>query len=413
MLTFEDSLAAAIRASAGTPRPLAPGECQSARLQRCPLCNAATLDYTSEVHIKNEALRKFWNTVRAGIPLDPLVVSPRGREYRTVTKRRVFLSGKSIRLGLIHPVEEIGIRPFEVLWCAIEPREHAAIYRTALDAMQNPRLLPLAEQLSYVVIKGTYTEFAVVFNVRDASATVRRAANSLSKTLTNSCKGISGVFLYQDESSPGYYMGSRGAGVHPRITRIFGKSEIQTNVLGRSFRFSPLSFSQVNLSLVESMITKARELLALKGQMMLFDLYSGYGLFALCLAQFAAGVNGLEISPASVTAALANARRQRVPNARFFRADVNVESIGRAMRRSAEADAVILDPPRSGTAQGVIECIAARRPAKVLHIFCNIDLIRRELKRWTDCGFKPVRVIPFDMFPGTSAVEMMVLLERR
>jgi tRNA/tmRNA/rRNA uracil-C5-methylase (TrmA/RlmC/RlmD family) len=83
------------------------------------------------------------------------------------------------------------------------------------------------------------------------------------------------------------------------------------------------------------------------------------------------------------------------------------------MKSSRGNDAILLDPPRSGTDKEVIEYIAARKPTRVLHIFCNVDIMPNELKRWTESGYSITRAIPFDMFPGTSAIEMMVLLTPR
>jgi tRNA/tmRNA/rRNA uracil-C5-methylase (TrmA/RlmC/RlmD family) len=74
-------------------------------------------------------------------------------------------------------------------------------------------------------------------------------------------------------------------------------------------------------------------------------------------------------------------------------------------------DAILLDPPRGGTAPGVIECAAARRPGRVVHMFCNVDIMPAEIARWKAAGYMPVRGVPFDMFPGTDETEVMVLFE--
>ncbi|MBP1679083.1 MAG: tRNA (uracil-5-)-methyltransferase family protein, partial [Bacteroidetes bacterium] len=63
-----------------------------------------------------------------------------------------------------------------------------------------------------------------------------------------------------------------------------------------------------------------------------------------------------------------------------------------------------------GTAPGVIEGIAAKKPARVVHIFCNIDGIAGELQRWAARGYAAQRAIPYDLFPGTASVEIMILL---
>jgi 23S rRNA (uracil1939-C5)-methyltransferase len=74
---------------------------------------------------------------------------------------------------------------------------------------------------------------------------------------------------------------------------------------------------------------------------------------------------------------------------------------------------VLLDPPRGGTESGVIEAVAERRPVRALHIFCNTEVIARELGRWKENGYAVTAAIPVDMFPGTAAVEIMTLLEKR
>jgi tRNA/tmRNA/rRNA uracil-C5-methylase (TrmA/RlmC/RlmD family) len=74
---------------------------------------------------------------------------------------------------------------------------------------------------------------------------------------------------------------------------------------------------------------------------------------------------------------------------------------------------VILDPPRRGTSKGVIEAVAARTPSRVLHVFCNPDVLATELQRWFVCGYDILRVVPFDLFPGTDEIETMVLLGPR
>jgi tRNA/tmRNA/rRNA uracil-C5-methylase (TrmA/RlmC/RlmD family) len=76
-------------------------------------------------------------------------------------------------------------------------------------------------------------------------------------------------------------------------------------------------------------------------------------------------------------------------------------------------EAVVLDPPRRGTEKGVIGAIANRGPVKILHIFCNVDIIPEELEQWKRVGYTVSRILPLDMFPGTPNLEVMVLLKPR
>ena len=411
MHTFEEYFTTVVRAAAIPPRIIQPGECQSAASKRCRLCFAVDLTYEKEIALKNKALREFWRHHVPQTPLSPLVVSPLGRAYRTVTKRKAFLRKGRAHLGLIDPSESGSERWFSVIRCAIEPEEHARIYSAIRACLEKPYSTDLGENMNYVIIKGSYTEFTVILNVGEISASIIRAANTLSKSLTYSCKNVVSLFLYEEASHGRYYMGAKNPGVQPHLKKIFGKSEIYQRIAGRGFLYSPLSFSQVNQSIVERLVAQAGELLAFNKNQTLYDLYCGYGLFSVCLADKVRRVVGVEVSPQSVEAAEANATRNSIANARFIRSDITATSLEHILKHASPDDVVLLDPPRNGTAEGVIEAIAARKPKRILHLFCNIDLLSSELQRWKSCGYKPIRAIPFDLFPGTSEVEIMVMLE--
>jgi tRNA/tmRNA/rRNA uracil-C5-methylase (TrmA/RlmC/RlmD family) len=411
MQPFAEHFASVIRATPSSPRLLSKGECQSPDGKICRLCYAAQLDYKSEAVLKNEALQRFWKTLRLPVILDPLVLSPLGRNYRSTTKRRVFPFRDSVRLGLISPNEKGELKPISVVQCAIEPISHSMIYNQIQESIVKPYAKRLARALNYVVIKGNYSEQTVIFNVKDISHDELHAANTLSKSLTKKNKSIVGLYLYEDSTSPQYYLGSKNKNRQPQFKKLFGKPDIFQRIAGRSFLYSPLSFSQINQSFVEKMIQTAERMLKPTAECMLFDLYCGYGLFALCLSDKVKNVVAADVSPSSIDSAIANAKRQNVRNARFLRTDIKAETIERITANATHKDVVLLDPPRNGTEAGVIECIAAKQPRRVVHIFCEIDLIAKELKRWEKSGYKPTHAIPLDLFPGTATVETMLLLE--
>jgi tRNA/tmRNA/rRNA uracil-C5-methylase (TrmA/RlmC/RlmD family) len=412
MRPFEDHFKTIIAQANLKKRSLTEGECQSPRSSRCSLCHAIDLEYEDEIRLKNQALRSFWEQFAFTKTIAQLVPSPLGRGYRTVTKRRAFKFRDSVKLGLITPTDEGSYKPFDVVRCAIEPAGHAPIYQRVQDILEKPYAGPIGDALGYAIIKGSYTEYTLILNVREMSPEVVHATNTLSKSLTHSFKEIVGIFLYEDTSDGRYYLGSSNR--KPiAFRKIFGKAEIYQRMCGKSFLYSPLSFSQVNMSIAEQFVTKAGELLGPTKEMRLTDLYCGYGLFALCLAESADSAVGVEIAVDSVASAIANAKRQKASNVRFVRSDITSETIPRLMAHARQQDVVLLDPPRSGTGVAVIECIAARKPARVLHIFCNVDIMPAELKRWEASGYMVEKAIPFDMFPGTPSVEMMVLLTGR
>jgi tRNA/tmRNA/rRNA uracil-C5-methylase (TrmA/RlmC/RlmD family) len=370
-----------------------------------------TLTYESEAHLKAEAAANFWSAVAGNVPLGPLVLSPRGRGYRTVSKRKSFRSRGTVRLGLIGPAEDPHAHGITVARCAIEPDIHAGIYRVMDEHLQERSMLPLADVLQYAIIKGNYLEQTILFNVRTITPEVVRTVNRLSRKITAQFGDrVAGVFLFEGEADGRYYLPSQDAGAVPRIRKVFGKGRLFVRIEGRPFLYPPLAFSQVNESLLDVFVGGVRTLLSPVNTETLLDLYCGYGLFALSLAPQVRSVLGAETSHQAVAAAEENAGLQKVSHARFVRAHLNSDSVRTITAKAPPGTLMILDPPRNGTAPGVIEALSERQPRKVVHIFCNMEVLASELLRWRKAGYKPEQGIPFDMFPGTPELEIMVLL---
>lgn len=407
-MLFEEAFARDRQKSAIPSRPLQGEECRSRMGAVCPVCYGSQLTYEQEWPLKAQAFETWWKGLRRPVRPDPLKPSPMGRYYRVVSKRKVYTHQNHVRLGLV----DVGRRkPFDVQLCAIEPLPHAAIYRHLAGLLDEPSYRNLAAAMSHVIVKGNYEEFTVILNVRRVSPADVQAANALSKAVSKKVPGIVGFFLFEG-SDDDYYMESRGS-KEKALHKIYGKSEIFGRFMARPFLFSPVCFTQVNPGVAEAMVLAAGQHLPLSPQASLFDLYCGYGLFSLCLAERVRGVTGVEMSPESIHAAEENARRQKVPNARFQVRTITGGTIARIMAPCREGDVVLLDPPRNGPAAGVVEGIVQAGPAAVCHIFCNVDRLDVDLRRWEAGGYVLERVLPMDMFPGTPSLEVMAFLRRR
>jgi 23S rRNA (uracil1939-C5)-methyltransferase len=394
-------------------RELKRGECQDRSGNKCTLCSAHKINYGDEYKIKNAALQEFWISHGFDTALGQLVASPLGRNYRIVTKRKVFSSGGEVQLGLIGIEEEsTGINPVRIDKCMIEPEKHSEIYRCVEVYLKRREFKEAAEAVNYVIIKGNYSEFTVIFNLAVFDSGMRQFINHLSKHLTAAVKDVIGVFVIVDEKRSRYYMPQQQKYQKHQLQKIFGKAEIFQRTGAKNFLFSPLSFSQTNLSIVETFVKTIGECLELKMQDRLLDLYCGYGVFSLSLSDSVKSATGIEISGDSVRDAKKNAERMKALNCKFIQSDIDEDNLERIFSSQNKIGKVILDPSRNGTKPGVIEIIAAKKVERAVHIFCNIDLMRVELERWKNCGYKIGRAVPFDMFPGTNEVEMMVVLQR-
>src|SRR5207247_10793440 len=131
---------------------------------------------------------------------------------------------------LLAATEEGAYKPFDVIRCAIEPSGHAPIYQKVQENLEKPSARPLTEALSYVIIKGSYTEYTLIFNVREITPDVVRTANTLSKSLTHSFKEIIGVFLYEDISSARHYLVRATRQRRQAMRKVYGNAEIYQRI---------------------------------------------------------------------------------------------------------------------------------------------------------------------------------------
>jgi tRNA/tmRNA/rRNA uracil-C5-methylase (TrmA/RlmC/RlmD family) len=404
---FSTALAEARRALPA----LLPGECRSSAGKPCTLCAGSTTAYDDEIRARNDALQAFWTALKFPLPLSPLVASPPGRHYRTVTKRKAYNGRRGVRLSLIDPTETTTAGSVDVLRCAIEPEHHAEVYSAVQDALEKPYTREFAEAIRYVVIKGNDRELTVILSVGGISSDVVRTANTLSRGLTHRCPQVTGVMLFEETGDGRYYLGSRDPSRRGSMKKIFGEALVYQKFGGKGFLFPALAFTQANASLVDRLIADARLACGPMEGRTLYDLYCGYGVFALTVGEGARQAVGIERSPEAIGAASDNARRQHARFARFLRSDISAESLAAPLGQVRPEDVVLLDPPRGGTARGVIEAIASKEPRTVIHLICNIDLLGSEIRRWTQSGYSLVSVTPYDMFPGTNEVEIMLVLQ--
>lgn len=179
------------------------------------------------------------------------------------------------------------------------------------------------------------------------------------------------------------------------------------------------SFFQVNTAQAEKLVACVIE--GLGGRMaedgpeglddlLIADLYAGGGTFSVPLAQAGAEVLAVEAAGSSVRDLRRNADLNRV----------DVEVIGgdaaRELPELGDLDALVVDPPRAGLADGVVESIAAAEPTRVAYVSCDPATWARDVARFEACGYRLESVQPVDLFPQTYHVEVVSIfarLERR
>lgn len=174
--------------------------------------------------------------------------------------------------------------------------------------------------------------------------------------------------------------------------------------------FGPVDFVQINRDVNASMVAAAMDLLMPTRDDSVLDLFCGLGNFTLPAALRSRRVVGVEGDSALVAKAEANAARNGVGNAAFFRENL-FEPAEFGPWADAAYDLVLLDPPRAG-ASALLARMAHWRPRRVVYISCHPGSLARDAEILVHSqGFKLTCAGVMDMFPHTTHVESMAVFE--
>lgn len=238
----------------------------------------------------------------------------------------------------------------------------------------NTKRLPMAEQIVDGIVAGVPEVKSIVQNINDKKT--NRLLSDKNKTL-------------------------------------WGADEIHDQLLGIDFAISPLSFYQVNPQQTERLYQTAIDNAGLDGSQTVIDAYCGIGTISLAVAKHAKQVYGVEIVPAAIDDAKHNAKRNGIKNAKFVVGKAE-EQFAKWQEDGLKPDVVIVDPPRKGLAESLIEATGKMAPQKVIYVSCNPATLVRDIQRFAEQGYhvtKPIQ--PVDQFPQTTHVESVTVLERQ
>lgn len=216
--------------------------------------------------------------------------------------------------------------------------------------------------------------------------------------------GLKGIVLGVNEKRNNVILGDR-------YRTLWGDDFLMDEMCSLSFRLSVPSFYQVNTPQAERLYSLALDFAALDGSETAVDLYCGIGTITLCLARRVKKAIGAEIVPQAIEDAKQNARRNGIENVEFFCGDAS-EVAAKLAAEGARPDVVTVDPPRKGLAEDVVASIAQMAPKRVVYVSCDPATLARDVKRFSENGYRPVKAAAVDLFPRTCHVESVALLVR-
>ena len=193
------------------------------------------------------------------------------------------------------------------------------------------------------------------------------------------------------------------------VQTYFGEGFLMEEMDGLQFKIGPKSFFQTNYKQALELYRKTLEFADLKGDEVVYDLYTGTGTIAQYVARNAKQVIGIESVPEAIEAAKEHAKLNGLENCTFYCGDMKAIFNDEFLENHPKADVLITDPPRDGMHQKVVEQILKLAPEKIVYVSCNSATQARDLALMKE-QYKLVKILPVDMFPQTHHVENIALL---
>lgn len=382
-------------------------------LPKCPIaevcggCQIMSLDYSEQLNIKTQRVRE---TLKRIGKIDSTVLDTLGMEepyhYRNKAQFPIGMDGSTPIMGF-----------FKTGTHEIVNTEHCYIQHSVNDVLTGIVKEYIAKHfitvydeksrkglLRHMVSRISYEtgEVMVIFVINGTELPFKE---ELIESLKKEVKSLKTVVQNINTKNTNVIFGDK-------TTTLYGEGFIVDKIKDLSFYISPRSFFQVNPIQTKVLYEKALEYANLTGEETVFDLYCGIGSISLFLAQKAKKVYGIEIVPEAIEDAKKNADLNNFTNTEFILGAAEV-AVPKLYEKGITADVVVVDPPRKGCEEKVLETMVKMDPKRIVYVSCNPSTLARDLAYLEENGYKTIEVQPVDLFPHSAHVETVCLLERK
>lgn len=374
--------------------------------KKCGGCQLQGMPYEKQLQKKRAFVRECVGDVK----VLPVIGMTDPTHYRNKVHAAF---GRDRRGNIISGVYEEGThRIVPIDTCMIEDQHADAIIGTIRGLLKDFKIKTYDEDSGYGLLRHVMVRTGhatgEILVVLVLASPILPSKNNFVKALRAAHPEITSIVLNVNERHTSMVLGERSI-------PLYGKGYIEDELCGKRYRISPNSFYQVNAVQTEALYEKAIEYAKLTGKETVIDAYCGIGTIGMTAADYAKRVIGVELNPAAVKDAIANAKRCGCKNISFYNEDAGAYMRKLAAKSSGEraaADVVFMDPPRSGSSEEFMQALTLLAPKRVVYISCNPKTLGRDLSYMRAHGYRPKECQPVDMFPFTDDIENVVLLER-
>lgn len=374
--------------------------------KRCGGCNLRHIQYEETLKMKQNAVQSLVNkTLKNKIQVDKTIGMDKPYHYRNKAQYPLGIDKNGDPVIGVFANRTHEVIPMEN--CFIQNPQSEEIAKYVLQFIKQNHISIYNEETQkglfrHIVIKvGIKTnEIMCIFVINGKNIPKE---NELKSALVQRFSNIKTIVKNINTKNTNVILGEQNI-------NIFGNGYIE-DILGEyRFKISPLSFFQVNPIQAEKLYNIGVKAANISKDDVVFDLYCGIGTISLFMAKFAKKVYGIEIVKEAVEMAKENVKNNHIENVEFYDGDVEIVLEDMIHNKKIIPDIVMFDPPRKGLDKKSIHNILKIKPKKIVYISCNPATLIRDLSDFEDL-YEVKSITPVDMFPFTSHVECVAVLE--
>lgn len=330
--------------------------------KRCGGCTVMMADYEEQLRFKENKVKNNLEKIGkvTGFELCPIIGMDEPYHYRNKAQFPMGLSsdGRIISgfyAGRTHVIIENDK-------CYIGVHENEEILEIIKKFMEEKNILPYDETTFKGLIRHVMIRKAFVTGEIMVCLIINGDKIPFSKELVERlCRveGMTSISISKNKDNTNVIMGKS-------IENLYGKGYITDYIKDIKFNISPKSFFQVNPVQTEKLYGKALEFAGLTGNETVWDLYCGIGTISLFLARSAKKVYGVEIISDAIRDARHNAKINNITNAEFFVGKSEEILPEYYKKHGGYADVIVVDPPRKGCDQALLNCIVEMKPERLV-----------------------------------------------
>lgn len=374
----------------------------------CGGCQLQHMTYKEQLRVKRDAVAqaidRYTNLDSEEVDIRPTMGMDNPYNYRNRAQMPVGYDEDGVMVGFyaMNSRELVNVTD-----CDVQYEEINKVINHAVDLLDDYKVFAYAPKTK----KGTARHIVVRrgYHTGDIQVTFVMANNdfkkmySLALDLMKYCPDVKSVYANINKEDTHEIFG-------PDMIHVAGEQFISDKLGKFKFNLSPRAFYQLNPEQTVKLYNQVKYAAALTGTEKVVDAYCGVGTIGQWVADKASEVRGVDITRSAIIDAKENAKLNGLENT-YYAVGKAESIVPQWANEGFKPDVVIVDPPRTGLGNELIEMLKRVQPKTIVYVSCNPSTLAKNLKELTK-KYRIDYIQPVDMFPQTSHVEAVVRLSR-